>query len=431
MKYMISIIFALVILFSGCAPRPEPLLLIEIPLTMVNTMDPYTPVKLPATWTPGPTASNTPCPSPKATNSQTPLSTPLPMDPPGIVIGEGIVVGEYPEIITSLVFIREDNGKLALFNIAADDPEPTRLLLTEEDIFSPVWSPDGTQLAFLRTEDYQEYLDRETPSDLYLYIAGIQALLNRSGGMYITDLAWSRDSRLIAFSGQKNDSSGFAQTGQNIYQVSIYSQKITLVLESALGNVGCSSPSWDPDSAELVARCRGGMVTGLGIAEADGSNPWFLELWSFDEVEWLPNGGTLAIIGDGNRLNVIDAPLLYQRDPDGDLNILNLYEYVGNLDVQKNATTGFSWATARDSRFIIQSNDLIQIVDYGEDKVVSVQGDFKGLDGQFSWGPLGNQIAFAYYDGHDIEIGVVNFPRSSFYQLTNNQVDDIMPAWQP
>ena len=142
------------------------------------------------------------------------------------------------------------------------------------------------------------------------------------------------------------------------------------------------------------------MVTGLAIAEADGSNPWFLELWSFDEVEWLSNGGTLAIIGDGDRLNVIDAPLLYQRDPDGDLNILNLYEYVGNLDVQKKAVTGFAWATVRDSRFIIQSNDLIQIVDYGEDKIVSVLGDFKGLDGQFSWGPLGNQIAFAYYDGH-------------------------------
>ena len=65
------------------------------------------------------------------------------------------------------------------------------------------------------------------------------------------------------------------------------------------------------------------------------------------------------------------------------------------------------------------------------DNLVSVQGDFAGLDGQLSWGPEGYQLAFAYFDGHDTEIGVVDFYRSSFYQLTDNDVDDLMPAWQP
>ena len=63
--------------------------------------------------------------------------------------------------------------------------------------------------------------------------------------------------------------------------------------------------------------------------------------------------------------------------------------------------------------------------------MVSVLGDFDGLDGQFSWGPQRYQVAFAYFDGHDTEIGVVDFSRSSFYQLTDNEVDDLMPAWQP
>ena len=429
--YKNSIIFALVVLFSGCVPHSEPLLQLDIPLTIVNTMDPSTPVQLPPTWTPGPTASNTPWPDPTPTRTNTPKPTPSPTEPPGIVIGYGIINGEYPEIITSLNYIQESNGRFALYSIMNDDPEPVRLLLTDQDIFSPVWSPDGTQLAYLRTDDFQEYLNRETPADLYLYVAGIQALLSKIGDMYITDLAWSPDNRQIAFSGQKIDQAGYALTGENIYQVSIYSQKITLVIESSLGNVGCSSPSWDPASAEVVARCRGGMVTGLAIAGADGSNAWFHELWPFEEVYWLSNGGTLAIVGDGDKLNIIDAPFLYQRDPEGDLNTLNLYEYVGNLDIQKKPVIGFGMPLENDWRFLIQSKDLIQIVDHSEDKVVSILSDFTGLDGQFSWGPRGNQIAFAYFDGHDTEIGVVNFSRNSFYQLTNNQVDDLMPAWQP
>jgi Tol biopolymer transport system component len=93
--------------------------------------------------------------------------------------------------------------------------------------------------------------------------------------------------------------------------------------------------------------------------------------------------------------------------------------------------TGYAYTDELYSKSIIQSSDLIQIIDQRIDKLVAVQGDFSGLDGQISWGPQGNQVAFAYFDGNDTEIGVVDFTRSSFYQLTNNEVDDLMPAWQP
>jgi hypothetical protein len=154
-------------------------------------------------------------------------------------------------------------------------------------------------------------------------------------------------------------------------------------------------------------------------------------MWTFDFVKWSSLGGTIMIIGDGDKFIAVDAQSFYQRDPDGDLNELDIYQYLGSLDVQKKNLIGYGLAPGQYARFLIQSNDMIQIIDHDLDRILKLQGDFKGLDGQFSWGPYGFQVAIVYFDGNDTEIGVIDFARSSFYPLTNNQVDDLMPAWQP
>jgi hypothetical protein len=427
-----SILFILPVLLLGCFPRPQATLPLDYPITLVNTMDPhpYTPVELPPTWTPGPTPSITPWPDLTSTRTPTPSSTPTPTQPVDIIIGEELVIKEIPDLLTSLVYVRKDAGRLNLNQLRPGSLDPRRLLLEDEDIISPLWSPDGTQLAYLRTADYGLYLEREAPADLYLYIAGIQTPLDHPEGMFITDLVWSPDSSMIAFTGQEGPGPEDINPGRNIYQLNIYSQRTTRVIESAMSPFGCSSPAWRADSMELAARCRGGNIIVLAIAKRDGSDPWFIDIL-LDRVYWSPSGERLLLIGGHEQLITIDASYLVGREDEGNRNWHALSEELRPLGLQQKRVIGFGWCPLSDQRFLVQFEDLIQIIDLEEGRTLSILGDFSELEGQFSWGPRGNQVAFAFQDGQDSEIGMVDFLQGRFFQLTDNQVDDLMPSWQP
>jgi Tol biopolymer transport system component len=317
---------------------------------------------------------------------------------------------------------------LALYSISADDPDPARLLLGPEDIILPSWSPDGSQLAYLRTEDYQMYQNGVVKTDFYLYIAGLETLLGNQGEIYIEELVWSPNSRMIAFTGQKDATPEDRDPGKDIFQVDIYTQKITLVIKSS--GYGCNSPSWNPASTEIIARCRGGNIYGVAISTKNGTNPWFEDL-PCDQVAWDPTGERVMLIGDMVHLVSISGSYLIGRDWDHDKGWVDLRPELEKLGYQQKAIRAFAWAPGTNTRFLIQHDDLVQIVDLPQEKILTILGDFQDLDGQFSWGPQGEQIALVYFDGNDTEIGVVNITQESFFQLTDNQVDDLMPSWQP
>jgi hypothetical protein len=114
------------------------------------------------------------------------------------------------------------------------------------------------------------------------------------------------------------------------------------------------------------------------------------------------------------------------------------------LGYQHKAVRAMKWYPQDDHLFLIQSDDLIQVVDLNRRNVVSILGQFSdpgGEDwefrpywdftGQVTWGPDGEQIAFAYFDGYDAEIGIVNIRTKVFSKVTDNLVDDLMPSWKP
>lgn len=249
--------------------------------------------------------------------------------------------------------------------------------------------------------------------------------------MYIHNPVWDPAGLRIAFTGQELDASGYADSGKNIYQVDVITGSIIPLTDSSPGTPGCSSPSWSPGGDELVFVCRGGMAAGLVISRPDGSDTWFYEAGQVDAVTWLPAGDNLAFRGAWHPLGVIDVAFMRSRDPEGNPNYRNLYAILESLPFQEKPIIAYAWSPTRDDLFLVQSSDLIQVVDLSQQEVLSIQGDFKGLEGQFSWGPETKQIAFAFSDGDDAEIGTVHLEQKTFTRVTANDTDDLMPAWQP
>ena len=139
--------------------------------------------------------------------------------------------------------IRSYDFEIALSNI--DGAEQKRL--TTDGGNYPVWSPDGTQIAFSGSDGL--YTMAEDGSDVQLV-----------HGKYAQFTAWSPDGRLIAFV-------GFDNRRRFIYTVSIDGSSATRVSET-LG-----PPAWSPDGRRLALVAPYGDGASLYTFAPDGSDP--------------------------------------------------------------------------------------------------------------------------------------------------------------
>jgi Tol biopolymer transport system component len=332
-------------------------------------------------------------------------------------------------IKSKLVYAGYINDQLEILSLSEGSSDPELVIQSTLDDIFPIWSPDGKSLAFLRTGSFSTFHLRDPKTDLYLLLD--QTLINFTVEMnlFISEMVWSPNSKYIAFSAHDKEPEPLEDDSLNIYIVDINTRQIAKITDTS--GVGCRSISWSPDSRELVSACRGGMVSGLIITNRDGSNLWFTELWAVDGVEWLPSGNSLSFTGGWDPLGSLRAEYMRQRGAQEDNGYFSWYERLESLDFQQKPIHAFGWFPADDNLFLIQSEDLIQIVDLSQQQVISILGDYHDLEGQFTWGPDGQQIAFAYFDGHDAEIGILNLKTLLFSKLTDNLVDDLMPSWQP
>jgi len=198
--------------------------------------------------------------------------------------------------------------------------EPRRLTLDSspgaEDSY-PAWSPDGRQIAFIRSHatDQTEILAIPAGGGPERQLREIRVALARGG------LAWTPDGAQIAFAAQSLESSR-----STLYLIRLANGKVRSLTTPPEGVIGDTSPAFSPDgerlafvrwsapetSKLLVQKLAGGEASGQpAVVPASGTLPrspvWasnrsLLFLQEQQILEWEPGAGVQRIYLSGARL---------------------------------------------------------------------------------------------------------------------------------
>ena len=162
------------------------------------------------------------------------------------------------------------------------DSGGNRILPGTSDLdYNPRWSPDGSQLAFVRMDDRNLYLVNADGSGMHRVTDGPE---------YELLIDWMPDGKSLAyvFPGPEGLQLRFLDlmTGE---------QRDGFVIDAKGANVGIS-----PDGEEIafVERVAGGMDQGLYIAQMDGSDRRLiaqLDHWALSDPRWSPDGAWLIV----------------------------------------------------------------------------------------------------------------------------------------
>ena len=175
-----------------------------------------------------------------------------------------------------IVFISDRHYKgLSIWSMNPDGSSPTRLTddtsRTEKlpdfsPVYdgSPVWSPDGTKIAFISNRDYL--------FSLYVMDAdGSNARLVADKPLEPAEPSWSPDGGKIAFTSGVRFTLGMGKASVNIYVVNIDGSGLTQLTRDSGAN---GSPAWSPDGKQIafVSNRDADGQSRIWIMNEDGSN---------------------------------------------------------------------------------------------------------------------------------------------------------------
>jgi TolB protein len=256
------------------------------------------------------------------------------------------------------------------------DHDTTLLAETNRLYSTPVWSPDGAQLAFIRQE-----LDNLDPPGLFTVNADGSGLTRLTPGTIAVQLrpSWSPDGRQLTFSGNPLHE-GLPGNGE-IYVINADGSGLQNISDAVVNGSGAT---WSPDGnwiAFFASDETGASMSDISVIRPDGTDMRRLSKVSTMTVypAWSPDSQHLAFDTVTDELTRIS---IYTIGIDG---------------------TGMTRLT---------------------------ESDGTRIDMQPVWSRDGNWIAFtAVTLDENVEIYVVQPDGNALMNLTNNPAIDSDPAW--
>lgn len=219
-----------------------------------------------------------------------------------------------------------DSYEIAVSNI---DGTNTRMLTNNNHFDNfPVWSPDGSQIAFV-SDLGPNHARTETHGRLMVYTMATGELRDVTPPLYTGvrvaphPPAWSPDGQLIAF--VAHDMSAAYDSGDESDE-DVWSQSPLVVHTmwpdgGGLNRMGStfSEPSWSPDGSRIAMVAPWASGAGLFTFAPDGSDPVFVahvedvaygswDSWQYkslrtwlNRVYWSPDGSRILFTRDKNR----------------------------------------------------------------------------------------------------------------------------------
>ena len=263
---------------------------------------------------------------------------------------------------TKIAFESDRDGDYEIYVMNADGTNPVQLTRRGARDFGPArWSPDGTKIAFAS--------EPAGHTEIYVVNADGTGLvrLTQSDG-HDGAPAWSPDGTKIAFESNRDGD----------YEIYVMDADGTNLVRLTRGDGGGGSPAWSPDGTKIAFTSARTGEAKIYVMDADGTN--LVRLTQSDghdqSLAWSPDGAKIAFISYRTR-----GFEIYVMNADG-TNLVELTQNAGG----------------------------------GESPV---------------WSPDGTKIAFDSYRDGDYEIYVMNADGTNLVRLTQSAGQDGSPAWSP
>ena len=303
---------------------------------------------------------------------------------------------------------------LAIMSLAAVAPSsgwaqgaPVKLTNNTQSDSGPVWSPDGTKIAFVseRTGDEEIYAMNADGTN--------PVQLTRRGVHDFGPARWSPDGTKIVFMS--------SPTGEN--EIYVVNADGTNLVRLTQNDDPDGSPAWSPDGTKIVFVSHRDGDDEIYVVNADGTNLVRL-------TQNAGAGGSPAWSPDGTKIVFVS-----HRDGDDEIYVMNA-DGTNPVRLTQNAGAGESPAWSPDGTKIVfvshrdGDNEIYVMNADGTNLARLTQNAGNDLDP--AWSPDGAKIAFmSYRRTGDNEIYVMNADGTNLVRLTQNAGHDGSPVWSP
>ena len=177
----------------------------------------------------------------------------------------------------------------AIFVMNPDGTGVTKVATNVLGLSRISWSPDGTLIMYLSNDNGAIYVTRADGGGSMIF-PGLPS--------FVLDPTWSPDGLRVAFTKY-----------EDVYVMSIDgSGEVVLTNQSDLNSI-CYSPRWSPDGTKVVVECQGNGDFHARVVNADGSGPpRFLNSPDLHAPSFSP---------DGKKILFTSANSIYTMNYDG------------------------------------------------------------------------------------------------------------------
>ena len=325
-----------------------------------------------------------------------------------------------------------DDLDCALWISDADGSNWKRITDWREDCdYGPVWSPNGTWLAFAR-------INPRVERGLYVMHADGTGLQLLAGDLEFGDTrTWSPDGRFIATDVWNNT---------DIAIIEVETGTVKNVTNSpAIAGRGEFHPSWSPDGTQIAFHSGDLQSPEIWIMNADGSGAHKIAdgccpAWQPAPRTPAPEatGAVVSQTPTGVAGTVARGRIGFDSHQDGEFNaeiyVMNA-DGSGQTNLTNNSAGDYypSWSPDG-TRIVFMSgrdgNFGIYVMSADGSNVTRLTNS-QASDTWPSWSPDGDRVAFVSDRDGNNEIYVMNIDGSGVTRLTYNTVGDGWPTWSP